>query len=215
LKYIFFIATIASTIVCYSDGSDPGNTIYCRSAGSVIKDQKCKYEEDPDSVAWTRNAISFPLRCSDPQRVILESSKVCYTELSNNLIYEITVSESTMSASPLLENSISISSNKHLGYLCFNGAGDPFQSFFSQKNSFYEFETDTRTANKVIWNQDPESEKNKELVKNRHKNLKNYIVPLLVSNLTSSKWIVVVSSCTASMFNAPFGYYYQILEVKP
>jgi hypothetical protein len=210
-----FIVIILFTLLfsCYGDDDDPGSTTYCRTIGKVGNDANCE-KEDTTFSEFNLQIFFFPLfRCSLPARVIDQATNTCYGEVTNKMILEVSESDTSMTAFSLKENRISISDGKKVGSFCQIEREDSPPNFSNSSQKFYQFDPVDRKIGKVIWNQNPNEESNKEARDRRPANLRTNLIPMPTSTLQGINWIISVSTCRYSTSAGFNNYFYQIIEV--
>lgn len=197
-------------INCYGNDDDPGSTTYCRTIGKVGNDAKCE-KEDTTFSEFNLQILYQNLRCSAPSRVIERNTNICYPNASDNLVYEVNESETTLSRNRLTNNGVSTIEGKKIGSFCPRENEDPFSDTFSIVQKFYQFDTETREIGKVIWSQDPNDEVNRSIKEKRNTSIQFKLVPMPTSILVGLKWIITSSRCTNGLTG--INYFYQIIEV--
>jgi hypothetical protein len=207
-----FIVIILFTLLfsCYGDDDDPGSTTYCKTIGKVGNDANCE-KEDTTFSEFNLQLLYQNLRCSSPSRVTERVTNMCYPDASDNLVFEVNESETSLSRSRLTNNRVSIIEGKKIGSFCPREKEDPFSDSFSIVQKFYQFDQETREIGKVIWSQDPNDVANKSIRENRNSAIQFKIVPMPTSILAGVKWIVTTSRCTNGLTG--INYIYQIIEV--
>ncbi|TGL61524.1 hypothetical protein EHQ58_05225 [Leptospira ognonensis] len=195
---------------CYGNDNDPGSTTYCRTVGKVGNDANCE-KEDTTFSEFNMQLLYQNLRCSAPLRITDRVSNTCYPEASDNLVFEVNESETSLSRSRITNSKVSTLDGKKIGSFCPREKEDPFSDTFTLFQKFYKFDQEKREIGKVIWSQDPNDEVNKSIKENRNKAIKFKIVPMPTSILVGEKWIVTTSQCTNGIMGTI--YLYQIIEV--
>jgi hypothetical protein len=220
MKRIIKIIVLSIFLVnCYGSDGDPGSTTYCRTidGSSVFFDKKCQ----PRNELLNQFLYSPPVvRCLFPNRVINQTTNMCYAESSQRIFYEIKETVDGLTYSILGNNQISASDGKSIAVLDGAQVQVKSESINTGKlragqgfKKIYEFDPVSRSLGKILWNQDPNDPANAKIKESRVLSQKDLLVPMQTSKISGIKWIVGVSSTVQNVLPDFQGHFYQIMEV--